>query len=84
MKNEITISTDNINVYAVIKIKGAPIGIRVLSVFVGLAMVFFVVLLTKIKTDELTSMIIPLMISLVLIKSLGLKKVYWKMVRWLL
>lgn len=77
MKNEIIIHTDNLNVYATIKVKASIIGIRVLSFLIAIELIIFMTVLIQIKPDEVPSMIIPLILVLFFFIGLPVKYLLW-------
>lgn len=77
MKNRIEISSDEKNVYANIKVNASNVGIRILTGFIVLEILIFLVLLSQIKSDDVISMLFPiLMISIVFI-GLPLRYLLW-------
>ncbi|MFN8303276.1 MAG: hypothetical protein U0U46_12335 [Saprospiraceae bacterium] len=77
MKNIIKIYTDSVNVYATIQINASATGIRVLSVLVMLSLIFLVVLLSKIKPEEIPSMAIPIVLMLIFMIGMPIKYLLW-------
>jgi len=79
MKNRIEISTDTINAYANIEVNASKIGTRILIVFLLIEILLIIGLFTSIESQEIYSMIIPIILILIFFVGLPVKYLLWNL-----
>ncbi len=79
MENRIVISTNGINAYIKIRVNASKIGTRILSFFVIAEVIAVLVGLFHIKSEEVVSLIIPILIIIFLFIGLPLKYLLWNL-----
>lgn len=79
LKNRIEINSDGINAYAKISVNASQTGIKILSGFLILEIIIVLGLLWQIKSEEVISMIIPILIVLVVFVGLPIKYLLWNL-----
>lgn len=79
LKNRIEINADGINAYARISVNASRTGIKILAGFLILEIVIALGLLSQIKSEEVLSMIIPILIGLFVFVGFPIKYLLWNL-----
>lgn len=79
MKNRIEINSDGINAYAKISVNASKLGIKILAGFLVLEIIIVLGLLWQLKSEEVISVIIPILIGLIIFVGLPIKYLLWNL-----